>query len=122
MQRARRSGGNFLGTGGVLWENRILVDRGVPAGTLATELGAVLAAIQGNLGSLANNYPVTASAPSGYVTYAGPVSPRDFGRLLQAGCSGEPVATIAPELVSGPVMFQPYWSSTGQRDSDWIRP
>ncbi len=90
----------------------ITVDTVVPRGTLAAELGAFLAAVHGDLGGLADNYPVTAPAPTAYATYVGPMSPRDVGNLLQLGCAGEPVATIAPDLVSGVVAFQPYWSRT----------
>ena len=88
------------------------VDTVVPRGGLAAELGAFLAAAHGDLGSLADMYPVGASAPTGYVTYAGTANPRDFGNLLQGGCAGEPVATAAPDLVSGAVVQMPYWSST----------
>ncbi len=90
----------------------VTVDTVVPPGGLAAELGAFLVAAHGNLGSLADMYPVAASAPTGYVTYAGTANPGDYGNLLQGGCTGEPVATTAPDLVSGAVVQMPYWSST----------
>lgn len=90
----------------------ITVNTVVPPGTLAAELGAFLGDIHGDLGSLADSYPVAAPPPSGYVTYAGPTRPRDLAHVLQVGCAGEPVATIAPDVVSGAVVQVRYWSST----------
>lgn len=81
----------------------------VSQGTLATELGAFLAALQGGRGTLADMYPVAVPAPTGYTTYSGPF---DLANLLRGDCVGEPVAATVPDLVSGAVVQMPYWSST----------